>query len=69
MLKRFVIATVVAFPCYLAGAFGGGTLLYQLSSNAHDRSMEAAMTGAFATGPAAAAIGFLAVMFWPKRSR
>ncbi|MFA6244352.1 MAG: hypothetical protein WC655_25640, partial [Candidatus Hydrogenedentales bacterium] len=69
MLRRFLLATLVAIPCYLAGAFGGGALLYELSSNTHDRSMEAAMTGAFATGPAAAVIGFLTVMLWPKRNR
>jgi len=30
-----------------------------LSSNTHDKSMEAAMTGAFYTGPLAAVLGFV----------
>lgn len=68
MLKRFILALVLAIPFYLAGAFGGGMLVYQLSSNSHDRDMEAAMTGAFALGPAAALVGILVVLFWPRRT-
>jgi hypothetical protein len=30
--------------------FGGGSLVSLLSSNTHDRSVEAAMTGAFVVG-------------------
>ena len=51
-----------------SGAFGGGYLITVLSSNQHDRSVEAAMTGAFVLGPLAAVIGFVigAVRARPK---
>ena len=48
-----------AVPCYLAGAFGGGMLINVLSSNQHDRSVEAAMTGGFVTGPLAGIVGLV----------
>ena len=38
---------------------GGGWLVTKLSSNMHDRSTEAAMTGAFVYGPALALIAFI----------
>jgi hypothetical protein len=44
---------------YLVGAFGGGFLVNALSSNQFDRSVEAAMTGAFVTGPLAGVIAFI----------
>jgi hypothetical protein len=44
---------------YALGAFGGGLLVSVLSSNTHDRSVEAAMTGAFVLGPLAAVVGAL----------
>jgi hypothetical protein len=43
---------------YLAGAFGGGVLVNALSSNRFDRGTEAAMTGAFVTGPLLALVAF-----------
>jgi hypothetical protein len=42
---------------YALGAFGGGYLISVLSSNTHDRSVEAAMTGAFVLGPLMALVG------------
>lgn len=36
---------------YVIGLFGGLGLVLLLSSNQHDRSTEAAMTGAFVVGP------------------
>ena len=41
-MKRFGIALLWAVGGYLAGAFGGGWLLSEFSSNMHDRSVEAA---------------------------
>ncbi|MCC6713659.1 MAG: hypothetical protein IT496_00350 [Gammaproteobacteria bacterium] len=58
-MRRWLLSLVVALAAYLAGAFGGGALLLQYSSNTHDRGLEAAMTGAFVFGPVAAIIGFL----------
>jgi hypothetical protein len=57
--KRFGIALGVAVLGYAAGGFGGGALVSLLSSNTHDRSVEAAMTGAFVTGPLVAVVGFV----------
>lgn len=56
--KRVMIGLVFA-AAYLVGAFGGGLLLYDLSSNTHDASVEAAITGAFVFGPIAALVGFV----------
>ena len=59
-MRRFGVGLFYAVPAYLLGAFGGGFLLYSLSSNQHDRSLEASMTGAFVLGPLAAVLGFIA---------
>jgi hypothetical protein len=50
--------TVGAVLGYMIGAVGGGFMIALLSSNTHDRSLEAAMTGAFVLGPVAAILGF-----------
>ena len=65
-MKRFGIALLWALGGYVAGAFGGGWLVSVLSSNTHDRSVEAAMTGAFFFGPALALIAFIVAMVWPR---
>jgi len=59
MLRRLAIGLLWAVPAYGLGAFGGGYFIYLTSANQHDRSVEAAMTGAFVLGPLAALIGFL----------
>jgi len=48
---RIVRGLVFGVVGYAVGAFGGGYLVSVLSSNQHDRSVEAAMTGAFVLGP------------------
>ena len=58
MLRRIGIGLLWAVVAYLVGAFGGGYLVSLLSSNQHDKEMEAAMTGAFVFGPLAAIVGF-----------
>jgi hypothetical protein len=60
MLRRLLIGLLWAVPGYLVGAFGGGYLVSVMSSNQHDRSLEAAMTGAFVFGPLAALVAFIA---------
>ena len=45
--------------CYLAGAVVGYFLTTTLSSNSHDKQMEASMTAAFFFGPVAGIIGFI----------
>ena len=59
MLRRLGHGLLWGVPAYLLGAFGGGYLVSQFSSNMHDRSLEAAMTGAFVLGPLVGIIGFL----------
>jgi hypothetical protein len=60
MLRRILMGLLWAVPGYLVGAFGGGYLVSVLSGNQHDRSLEAAMTGAFVLGPLAALVAFVA---------
>ena len=45
---------------YLVAAAAGYFLISLLSSNPHDRELEAAMTSAFVLGPLGAAAGFIA---------
>ena len=59
MLRRVGFGFLWGIAGYLCGAFGGGFLVSQLSSNTFDRDMEAAMTGAFVTGPLVALIAFI----------
>ena len=44
---------------YVGAAVGGYFLVGWLSSNAHDRSVEAAMTAAFVFGPIGAIVAFI----------
>jgi hypothetical protein len=59
VLRSLAVGLGWAIVGYLIGAFGGGWLVTKLSSNMHDRSTEAAMTGAFVYGPALALIAFI----------
>jgi hypothetical protein len=61
MLKTLTLSLLAAVASYLVGAFGGGWLVSVLSTNQHDRGVEAAMTGAFIFGPLAAAAAFVIV--------
>jgi hypothetical protein len=60
MLRSLAFGFAWALAGYLIGAFGGGWLVTKLSSNVHDRSTDAAMTGAFVYGPVLALIAFIA---------
>ena len=66
MGKRIAMALLGGLIGYAVGAFGGGYLVSLLSSNTHDRSVEAAMSGAFVLGPLAALVG-AGVGFWRTR--
>ena len=68
-MRRIAFGVLWALPAYLIGAFAGGYLISVLSSNTHDRSLEAAMTGAFVCGPIAAVIGFIIGVARASRSR
>ncbi len=62
----FALAGVLAG--YLVGAFGGGLLIDALSANTHDRSVEAAMTGAFVSGPLGAVVGLIAALLLARKN-
>jgi hypothetical protein len=66
LFQRFLSVAGWAISFYVVGALVGGFLVYVFSSNRHDRSVEATMTGAFVLGPAAALLGFLigAIRAW-----
>jgi hypothetical protein len=59
MGKRLVRGVLGGLLGYAIGALGGGVLVSLLSSNTHDRAVEAAMTGAFVLGPLGAVAGLL----------
>ncbi len=59
MLRRLGIGLLCGILSYPVGVVAGMFFVSQFSSNMHDKSVEAAMTGAFFFGPLAAAIGFL----------
>lgn len=61
------LSSLAAVAGYLIGAFGGGWLVSTLSGSA-DRSVEAAMMGAFVYGPAAACAAFIITLLLTGRS-
>lgn len=63
-MKRLALAVVAAIAGYVLGAVAGYFLINALSSNTHDRSLEAAMTSAFVTGPLGAIAAFVAGMIY-----
>jgi hypothetical protein len=58
-MKRFGIGILGLLLGYLVAAVVGYFLIGVLSSNTHDRSVEAAMTSAFVAGPLGAVAGFI----------
>lgn len=62
-LRQVMIGLACAGVGYVAGFAGGAFLINRFSSNVHDGSLEAAMTGAFVIGPAFAVIGFVIAFF------
>jgi hypothetical protein len=59
-MKRFGIALLFAMVGYLIAAVASYFLVGMLSSNTHDRSVEAAMTSVFFFGPIGALVAFVA---------
>jgi hypothetical protein len=59
MGRQLVIGLTCAILGYVLGGVGGGWLISMMSSNTHDLSVEAAMTGAFVTGPIVAIAAFV----------
>ena len=67
-MKTFWLALLETIGGYLVGLFGEMLLTEVFSSNTHDTSVEAAMTGAFVFGPLMALIAEIAV-FHSRHSR
>ncbi len=67
-MRAVVMGVVVVVAGYLAGACLGALAITFLSSNTHDRSVEAAMTAAFVTGPAAAVAALILWLVVRNRS-
>ena len=55
-MMRFLRAIGYAVAGYVAGGVLGYVLITWLSPNQHDKDLEAAMTGAFVTGPLLAVV-------------
>jgi hypothetical protein len=67
--KRIAMAVLGGVLGYVLGALGGGFLVSAFSSNTHDRSVEAAMTGAFVVGPLIGVLGALLGIWRSKPAR
>ena len=63
-MKTFGLSLLAALIGYVIGLFGGMRLVSMLSSNTHDRSVEAAMTGAFFIGPLMAELAFVVTLVY-----
>jgi len=69
-MRRLRIGLACAAGGYLLGALVGYFLIATFSGNTHDRSVEAAMTAAFAVGPFGAVVAFVVgVVFGGKKSQ
>lgn len=69
MLKRIFCGIAAAASGYVGGAVLGYVMVGCLSSNTHDRAVEAVMTGAFFVGPLVAVIAFILGFAWGGRKR
>ena len=58
-MKTLGLSLLAAVIGYFVGLFGGMVLINLMSSNTHDKSVEAAMTGAFFIGPLVAVLAFV----------
>jgi hypothetical protein len=67
-MKRFGIGLLWSIAGYIVVAVASYFLVLQLSSNQHDRELEAAMTGAFLFGPIGAVVAFILGMIRSGRS-
>ncbi|HKY70819.1 MAG TPA: hypothetical protein VJL88_02780 [Nitrospira sp.] len=61
-MKTFGLGVLAALGGYVVGLFGGMLLVETFASNPHDRSLEAAMTGAFVIGPLMAVVAVIVVL-------
>lgn len=69
MVRRIAFSLLGAAVFYFAGALACWVLTQLLSSNTHDRDVEAAMTAAFVCGPLAAVVGFVVGLIFSRPKR
>jgi hypothetical protein len=68
-MRRFGIGVLCGIGGYLLAAAAGYFLIDVLSSNGHDRSVEASMTSIFFFGPLGGLIAFISgVIFGGRRA-
>lgn len=63
---RASLAVAGLLAGYAAGGLIGAVLIDAFSGNRHDKSLEAAMTGAFVTGPLGAFVGLVVALLWRR---
>lgn len=61
-MRTFGVALLAAILGYVVGLFGTMAAIELFSSNTHDKSLEAAMTGAFAGGLLIAVISVIGIL-------
>ena len=61
-MRTSSVALLAAILGYIVGLFGTMAAIELFSSNQHDKSLEAAMTGAFAGGPLIAMISVIGIL-------
>ena len=61
-MKTFGAVLLAAILGYIVGLFGTMAGIELFSSNQHDKSLEAAMTGAFVGGPMIAVISVIVIL-------
>ena len=66
-MRTFGLAVLAAIGGYVIGLFGGMILIETVSSNVHDKSIEAAMTGAFVIGPFVSVVAVIVVVVFRSR--
>ena len=68
-MKTFLLSLLAAIIGYVSGFFVGMLLVETFSSNTHDKSVEAAMTGAFVVGPLVAVVAVIGMVVYRARRR
>ena len=63
-MKTFGLSLLAGAIGYVVGLFGGMVLVNLMSSNTNDKSVEAAMTGAFFIGPLVAVLAFVITLVY-----
>jgi ABC-type branched-subunit amino acid transport system permease subunit len=61
-MKTFGLAVLAAMGGYAIGLISGIFLIEAFSNNRHDRSVEAAMTGAVVVGPLMAVVAVIVLL-------